>query len=271
MKESVLPTSIQMNGQQVRFSQLHNDFSRTPYGETLKANIRYAPFKPQDMLNSLWEKTLGADVNNLDHLHLSLGMTRVFLSLCANPPKIWKRRVPKNAVFTPDEQRLLLFTAIVHDWAEAVIGDIPAPAKTQSDEALEMLTLRNIMNGMLEKKSRRVEREGLISDVQKVLTDKTSKTGMAFYAIEGIGYMRTGLRAWQESQQATGELKQNLVSLAKDVVPRQAQKLIRYAVFYPPVYSYLFNQQEPITQVVAISGDGSQKGWTSFIKNMSGK
>ena len=257
MKEYELPSGIIFDNQYLSFNQVHRRFAESSHGVRLGQNIRYALFKPDGVSNQEWEKTLGIDVNNLHHLNLSLGMTRSFLANCATPDTHWKGIVPTEAVFTAQEQQLLLLTAAVHDWAEAVVGDIPYHDKTQSDEELEMTVLRGLVHEVLGNGTRSVQCDEIADGVQSVLTDTTSKLGRAFNAVERVGYVRTGLRAWNQSKVVNGQLGSSLERLARNVIPFHTTKLVDYAEIYPPVDSYLSFHHGSISQIISTQDGGS--------------
>lgn len=114
--ERGIPTGFDIGGQTVGFIDLHRDFAATPYGKTLQDNIRFAPYRPQEVSHKEWKNYLGADVNNLSHLQLSLGVTRQFLSFCERPQDGWTGPVSDEARFSDTEQKTLLLTSVVHDW-----------------------------------------------------------------------------------------------------------------------------------------------------------
>ncbi len=257
MKEKGLPAGITFDNRHLSFSHIHRRFAGSLYGIRLAQNIRYAPYKPDGVSHQEWERTLGIDVNNLNHLNLSLGMTRSFLANCASADERWKGRVSTEAVFTPQEQQLLLLTAVVHDWAEAVVGDIPYHLKTQSDEEREMTILRGLIHEVLGNGNSSAQCDEIAGGVQSVLTDTRSKLGKAFNAVERVGYVRTGLRAWEQSRIISGHLGKNLENLAFQVVPFHITKLVHYAEIYPAVDSYLSFHQNPITQIINARDGGS--------------
>lgn len=248
MKEKGIPSQYPPEDG-MSFVEISKQFNASKYGEILRSNVRYWTFKPEDIQSSQWEKLLGADVNNLNHLQVSLGIAKSFLTHCETPGSSWKGEVPQEATFSRQEKATLQLTALVHDWGEAIIGDIPMPQKTKDDEEREMVALRGIVYDVLGNKGGRNFCEEASSHVIEVLTDTSSKLGKAFNAIEQVGYARTGLRAWKESKKADGPIKSALENLTDNVVPNAVSKLVSYADVYPAVDTYLTYHTKNVDQI----------------------
>ncbi len=247
-----IPSKINLGEEQIAFSEIVNKFSSTKWGDTLRNQIRYSPHKPKELTPKDWQKILGGDVNNLHHLVVSKGLTESFLKNCATPDKEWKGEIPDEANFSAREQEMLLLTAIVHDWAEAIVGDITYHAKTENDHVTEMLELkiliRKILNEMLSQESAG-EIEKLADQVVSILTNTTSKLGKAFNAIERAGYVRTGIRAYDESKKASDELRTPLRNMACEVVPCNIGILLDYAKIYPAIASFMRHHEKTIGEI----------------------
>lgn len=257
MKEIGIPTHFPINGQSIAFSELNKKFAATHYGEKLRNNIRYGPFKPSGLSNTQWEKILGADVNNFNHLNLSLGLTKSFLIGCEKPQKKWDGKVPDKAIFTAKEKETLLLTAAVHDWAEAVIGDIPFPDKKKSDEEMEMVYLRQIVHEVVGEGNHEKECNELADTIESVLTGKDGKLSKAFNAIERVGYTRTGLRAWHSSRKHSGAVRDSLENMGLQVVIDHLPTIIAHGEHYPPVDSFVRHHESTITGLI-IEGSGRE-------------
>lgn len=255
MGERIIPSEIHLGSRPYSFREIHTVFTQSRYGEILKKIDRFAPFKPSGVSSQEWRKHLGADVNNLAHLPLSLGLTRQFLDHCDQPRNGWKGEIPSESQFSPEEKQLLLFTAITHDWGEAEIGDIPLPLKTKSDEDKEMLILRKQVKELLGERECDLNCEDLATQVEEVLTHKNEKLGKAFNAIENIGYVRTGLRAYRVFPTVTGELANNLETLGRRVVSIQTPKLIDYSYTYPPVDAFLHGHEANISTIITAEAE----------------
>ena len=79
-EKTSLPTGITTKkGWFISFEKIHQMFARTNYGYILKHRIRWSLFKPTEYSDSEWEKVLGPDANNLDHLLIAYRLTKNFL------------------------------------------------------------------------------------------------------------------------------------------------------------------------------------------------
>lgn len=158
--------------------ELNNKFAETDYGIILDNEIRFSTFKPEFISNEEWVEMLGPDVNNRLHMERAYLLTRWF---CAQQPDL-----------TESEKDRLCLTAMVHDWAEAIDGDVPDPLK--SDD-----TMRQEMQSFVKVASSVTEPHDLASRVFPVMFAKTSRLGKMWRAIEVMGYLETGVRASREA------------------------------------------------------------------------
>lgn len=268
MKSKItLPNGIKLSGQFIKFNSIFIKFSKTDYGKTLGANIRFSEFKPESMSNEMWVKVLGKDVNNLFHMSVSLDITKYFLNTCVTPSKKWRVKTPQDAVFSNEEQKDLLFTSVIHDWAEAIIGDIPLTSKKESDEDKEMVILHELLHKILGNGRDKQNIDKLANNVKSILTDRSTKLGKAFNAIERIGYLKTAMKAWYLARDSEEELRKKLMHLSTRVVTVHSPKLIEYADIYPAVHSYLLYKQKPISDVFAQNEKRDQElyeKWLNF-------
>lgn len=249
MVECEIPVGIQIGETQVSFNEIYQTFAATQHGDQLRRNVRYGTFRPTEVPQTIWERHLGPDVNNLRHLYLSVGLTKSFLAGNANPPVHWTGRITDEAKFNAEEQALLLFTAVTHDWAEAETGDIAYPLKTVSDEEQEMVILERLIDAVLGDKQNRSSIAQLTRQVQAVLSDKKSKLGKAFNAIERGGYVRTGIRAWHESRRTEGTLAESLQKMGREVVIHHIPVVKGYAEVYPATDTFLTYHSATISAI----------------------
>lgn len=228
---------------------LHRMFSETPYGQKLEGGTRFGLFQPKDVPNEEWERLLGADVNNLRHLPLSYGLTRRFIQHCQEPSAVWREPVPAAAQFSTEEAHILELTAVIHDWAEAVVGDKMFHLKTEADEDEESAAFKKLLTDLLSgEQADLAQRLGQI--VAEVVEDRSTKLGRAFNAIERVGYLRTGLRAWDLHKHTENyELKTHLAWLAYNVTANQTVALVEYAQTYPAVSEFLDENRRRLTDL----------------------
>lgn len=253
MKESQrppIPTQIQIGNMVFGFNEIHERFSVTEYGKTLRDEIRFSYFA-KGVSKDKWKQILGVDVNNLEHMPLTYSLTRFFLRYC------------RREEFSTDKQEVLLLTSIIHDWPEAIFGDIPRPLKTEEDEKKERellptmideVLLKPISSEILEPILSRapVDLIGLPNNVQRAIEAafvKDTKLSEAFNIIENIGYLRTSLRAWQKSNSKglPENLNYQLKCLANGVIANTIECLISYSDVYPAVGIFLAKMQDVIS------------------------
>jgi hypothetical protein len=247
-----ISSKLNLGKKEITLSEINRKFSSTDWGEKLKSNIRYAKHKPEEISDGDWKKILGGDINNLDHLIITKGLTLSFLKGCKNTGKEWEGKIPKEACFSEEEQQLLLLTASMHDWGEAVKGDIHYYDKTKQDDIEEMQELRTIINEILSEilgEKHNLDIKRIIDKIINILTQTESKLGKAFNAIEKVGYVRTSIRAYDKSIIASEELKIPLRNMACRVMPDQIRVLVDYAKIYPPVAAYIKHHKETIDKM----------------------
>lgn len=242
-----IPDGIESGSKKVEFGKIHRDFSSTEFGHKLADNIRYERYKPDITTNQEWEKILGVDVNNLKHLKLSYGLARQFIRYSTETPSISINKDLSEEALNTKEQEDLLLAAIVHDWAEAIVGDTSYDLKSKIQEDKEYEELKKMTHGMFnEGDDELLNRIHFVIDT--VIKDTNTKLGKMFNAIERIGYLRTALRSWRESKQAEPalELQKGLHWLTSNVLSGQITKLLEYSKIYNPVKVFLKENRELI-------------------------
>lgn len=247
-REIHIPDSIDTaDGGEIGFGEIHRRYAGSRFGQLLAGQRRWKRFMPAAIPGDQWARApLGADMNNLQHMPLVMGMTRSYL----------KHQDPAKVLNRTDSQ-ILMLASITHDWAEAITDDIMFDLKTvaeDDDEATIMLFLLRRMLGS------RLSRETLMQ-VYSTVKDRNSRLGRIFNAIERVGYMRSGLNAWQGSIHPRGEmmrelpleveqeLRQSLLWMANNVAANQTQALLEYAEIYRPIEVYLDSVKTQITRL----------------------
>ena len=120
-------------------------------------------------------------------------------------------------------------------------GDVNYNRKTKEDEKKE---LEALADGL--KDSFGVE---TTNQIKEILENTTTKLGQAFNVIEYVGYLRTGLKAWNKSKKISDlKLAENLVWLSNNVLSNTIPKLIKYSEIYPPVKSFLKSKKNIISE-----------------------
>lgn len=154
---------------------LHTRFANSEYGQLLESRTRFNDFKPDWVSTGMWCGLLGDDVNNLRHMPYTFNLTERF--------------VDEQGLEGRSKERLLN-TAITHDWGEAIIGDIPLPAKTEADETREEFAYRRIAKEVLGKAAGHLALQTIPVIFRKELVEADM-----FRGVEYVGYVATGLKA----------------------------------------------------------------------------
>lgn len=180
--------------------KVYHEFKATPEGQKLYKSPRWGKFKPAHVNLHQWENLLGADVNNMKHMLLTAILTGL--------------AIPEVGV-SKAEGEILLWTAITHDWAEAIVGDIPLYDKTASAEQREHAILRKMLEDRLPKQA---------NGIMDVIGDVESKLGKIFQGIEYVGYVRTQRKAGEMAHKVRDEeLQDNLMAMSRTNIERNTK------------------------------------------------
>ena len=219
---------------------IHHSFAVTDLGEKLGAQVRYERYKPDEVTNERWVELLGADVNNLDHLPLTYGLTRVFVS---------KLREKHPGLLNEHEEQVLQTAALVHDWAEVIVGDISYSEKTEEDEAKEHQHLFELASRFSEGPLGELIDEAVCD----VVFAPESKLGHIFNTVERTGYLRTGIRASQHVISKTDlDCEAGFRWIVADVLGNQQVPLLDRSSTYKPLEDYLKKQTPAISRAFEI-------------------
>lgn len=232
---------------QPRLIEIHEKFEKTDFGKTLAGRVRYERYKPANVSNERWVELLGADVNNLTHLTLTYGLAQDFIRAADT--------LQPNFLTSEDEQ-LLQVAALIHDWAESIVGDVSFGDKTDSDELEEQAAFEANLASFY---------DGDMTLINKARTEVVfdhtgkSKLGQVFNAIERVGYLRTALRAGDHIVSGNArDCDDGLRWLVADVLSQQPEPLTAYAETLQPVKQYLARQHDQISlmfEIIAKSDD----------------
>ena len=160
--------------------ELYENLRNTEYGQTLESNVRWGTFKPEWMTSGAWERLLGPDVNNYRHMKFMAGLTDEYLSEAEQ----------SNFGFTEEDADLLKATAWVHDFAEAIDGDIPDPLKEHTVQAYEAerKSLITVLGSVTESPEE-------VADLVIPVMQGRSELSVHWRCIEQLGYLKTTDRA----------------------------------------------------------------------------
>jgi hypothetical protein len=178
-------------------------------------------------------KLLGADVNNLTHLTLTYGLARSFV--------LHQEEADPNFL-TNQEKETLLTAALIHDWAEAIVGDLSWDEKTEQAEAEEIAAFKRSLSEFYPEETGDIQQQ-IQQARDEVIFNPDGRLGRMFNAIERVGYIRTALRASKhviagDAQDCEGGLRW----IVGDVFGNHIIKTLEYAEDYPPVRMFLSNQ-----------------------------
>lgn len=235
----------------ISFDEIHELFANSSYGEILRQRVRYGPYKPEELSDEEWVRILGTDVNNLEHLKTSLAVAQDFVYRARDPHPEWRPGV-EGIKFTRDEEELLCLTAIIHDWGEAVVGDILFHKKTsESDARKEFAALNKIVEELCHPKYERLltDKIYLAADIAFLKGDST--LNQAFNAIEHIGYANNVFRAWKERLNHDGLVLQVLSGIAKKLTGDHLATWQKYSKLYPATHHQLLENEKIVKEILA--------------------
>jgi cytochrome c1 len=135
------------------------------------------------MPNDEWERLLGRDVNNLEHMSLTHGIAVAFI-------RFSEQHQPD--LLSEEEKESLLLTAVIHDWGEAIRGDVSYSDKTNEEESQEQRDFMTVVNSVGHAS---FTKEEILRAKEIAFDHEGSKLGKMFFAIEQLGYMRTAIKA----------------------------------------------------------------------------
>ncbi|HEY1064040.1 MAG TPA: hypothetical protein VGE30_01945 [Candidatus Saccharimonadales bacterium] len=224
----------------------HAAFSDTEHGQRLAADVRFGRYRPVHVSKEDWVLLLGADVNNLHHMSLTRGLARDFIR---TTNKLEPGRI------SPADAALLEVSAMVHDRAESITGDITFSLKTAHDEIREQKAFRTYLPHFGD--SSPGVRMLIERAVDEVIWDHESPCGQMLNAVENVGYMRTALRAGRlVAEQSTAYyVDRGLRWLGVDVLISTPPRLREYAQIFPAVGQYVDAKQDDISSMYRLLED----------------
>lgn len=168
-----------------------NAFSQGPEGKILKERTRWMRYGKKDGngpgKDRNLERVLGLDANNLSHNWLTMKETMAF--------------VREITGLDEREKKLLILSALVHDFPEWEKGDINYNDKTEKDEESELKGLRKIL----------VELGLNLNETDTKVVVATvaheKKLGSIFMVIEKMGYLRSAVSAFKRWEKGMDEKK----------------------------------------------------------------
>ncbi len=224
---------------------IHQAFSSTDFGHILANRVRYEKYKPAETSNDRWIELLGPDVGNLSHLTATYELTKSFIDVA---------ETTQSNLLDDNEKNTLCVAALIHDWAESIVGDISFGDKTELTDAEEKQHFKENLDTFYTGPKQITD--AIYSAATDVIFDHASKLGMIFNAIERLGYMQTALRAHDHiAQNNAAECKNGFMWLVADVLSNQVATLLDYAKMYSPVDIFMDDNHSAITDAFTIIDD----------------
>ena len=183
---SVKPTQLPT----IPVSEIYKALIHTTAGKSLRANIRYNPFRHETEAKKHWREMLGPSAITYSHMKHVYKLTKKALQ---NELKI----SPKK--FSRVEQESVLLAALCHDFGEAIldeksVGDIPAPKKKAQHDIIEQHVFKQVLSSL---KLNPKLKAKMWKSYYEVCHNKNSPLYKFFHIVEHIDYMDTGLRVYK--------------------------------------------------------------------------
>lgn len=192
MKQAQLPT--------IPVAEIYKALIHTPAGRSLRATLRYEPFRHQSEEKKHWLKILGPSAVTYSHMKHVYKLTKKSLQheLRMNPK-----------LFSRVEQEMLLLASVCHDFGEAIldeksVGDVPATKKRAQDEKIEQRVFKQVLSSLKLNPRLKVK---LWKSYFEVCHKKNSPLFKFFHLVEHIDYMDTGLTAYKNLANGKSKLK----------------------------------------------------------------
>jgi hypothetical protein len=238
--------------------RLHDVYAQTPAGEYLSQRARYDAYRPASTSVEEWQDLLGADVNNLDHMLVTVQVASTFLRLSR------MQETPNTASpFSTDDENDLLLAAAIHDWGEGVEGceDIIWRKKTKDDDLRERDAMHIVVQDVAARYSDdEHEKADVLSQLERVADEivfnRESRLGRAFDAIERVGYLRTAVRSWREQADVkNSDMMDTLQWISADVLALHTIPLLSHSQDHFPVLAMLAQNESQISDAFASMPD----------------
>ena len=226
----------------IEFRGIYDTFAHTEYGERLQDTIRYEKYNLGGLSNDEWCELLGKDANNLYHMEATYELAGRFVDSQNSSDK-----APINSASTA----LLLLSSIIHDQAEAIVGDVSYGDKMPTDETREINEFEIHLDAMNPNMNHSV-RAMAKSAIKGVIFNPSTSEGALFNAVERTGYLVTALHAANKLPTVTNtKTADGLYWLIADVFLNQIPALVEYTHKYQLPYELLAENAESISTFFA--------------------
>lgn len=201
--------------------------------EELESKVRYARYIDGES-NEEWKELLGPDVSFGGHPHVTVEIAEKFANYDNN--------------INQQEKEQLMVAALIHDMGELTVdgdgvGDISYDQKDERHFGAEGSVFEKVITQIENKEIREYLR-----DVYKnIARDDTTLLGKAFNAIERVGYIRTGIRAYQG---VNGKRISNWQGLTGNVFKNHIIPSIEHSANFHFVAHFLKTEESIITKIL---------------------
>lgn len=198
-------------------SYLHTAFGASYASELQAMRPRFAPRHDKDkkISNGRIIDLFGIDCDHQKHPIKQLHILQQIISTDRSSTKI----VVDNNTYSD-----LCITSVVHDMAEALVGDIAYGDKSRNDEIDELNKLEIVLGRIA-----RRDAGWILGRVLPVLSKENMRAAEIFDISERVGYFETGINAGRLALLGKGILHQDEIamgsSMAKDVTRRHLEIL----------------------------------------------
>lgn len=249
---------------------LYKKMEQTEHGQRLQVSPRWSRFKEENTSLDEWVRLIGRNGNNLEHMLFIYNRTKLAIkSVLLNDEH--------EISFQKSDIQPFLIAALIHDLAEAVVGDIPLPDKTNEHEEEEKQVFRVLIKDLLDKKENSDCPVHICSVTQERVInilfgeDRLSKL---FHMVEVSAYLTDAKRAWQSRKKSDSkQQREKLVAMAHDSFTNNAKHLSKVEEY--PFLEIFFQSQTPqfinIIHSLANKENKNQKEteavliWTHFV------
>lgn len=205
-------------------------FKSSNSGQILFKRIRYKKYKPVYLSDKEWQEVLGSDINTLLHNLNIYNITLEFLDEYSKE---------NECDLNEHEKDLLFLAAIIHNWGEASGPEIPCDLKTIEDERKEISNLKDITLTLsmifCKHHFHEIELHKKCTEaIDKIITNKKSRLGQIFQAIEHIAYFEVAMTAWKKSLE-TQKLSKNLRWIVVNTWCKNFIRLMEFSKKYPHI------------------------------------
>ncbi len=199
----------------------------------LESKVRYARYMDGET-NKEWVKLLGQDVSFAGHPHVTA--------------KIAKKFIKYDNKIDEKESEQLITAALIHDMGELHVDDDGVGDISYDQKEIEHFTKEGeIFKRIISSIESNGTRTYLLDVYENVARDKTTTLGKVFNAIERIGYIQTGISAYEG---VNNKRINNWQGLTGNVFKNHIIPSVEYSSNFPYVSHFLKKNKDTITKIL---------------------